>query len=176
MSDRREAGRRVQDLQKQLRSERSRSQEAEQRAAREDPTASERSFLLGVRLAYARDFGEGDRLAYPLGRMRVGRSFLGTLPTLDRVPLEKLLEVCAQVGSGRAHEIPGRSVHPFRTSEQGGAPYRVRARDDAKAWRCSLVDQTAGAPRLHWWSVPGPDGATVEFASVNHHEDFSLPE
>jgi hypothetical protein len=109
--------------------------------------------------------------------MRVGRSFLDSLRALDGISVEKVVEVCAQVASLRAHEIPGREVHPLRSGE-AGAPTRVRKRDGAKAWRCSLQDGTASARRLHWWDVPGGEGRgrTIEFASVGIHDDTGIPE
>ena len=72
-----------------------------------------------------------------------------------------------------ADEIPGREVHLFGAR---GSPALVRSRDGAKAWRCSLQDATASARRLHWWQIPGPDGGTVEFASVGTHDDYAMPE
>lgn len=144
-------------------------------AGPDDPLASERAFLRAVRVAYARAFDEGDRAAYPLQRMRVGREFLASLRALDGIAIEKVVEVSAQVACLRAHEIPGREVHPLRSGE-AGAPSRARSRDNAKAWRCSLQDNTPSARRLHWWDVPGERGRTIEFACVGLHDDFGIPE
>lgn len=144
-------------------------------ASPDDPLASERAFLRSVRVAYARAFDEGDRVDYPLQRMRVGREFLASLRTLDGIAIEKVVEVCAQVACLRAHEIAGREVHPLRSGE-AGAPSRARSRDNAKAWRCSLQDNTPSARRLHWWDVPGERGRTIEFACVGLHDDFGIPE
>lgn len=140
-----------------------------------DPASSERAFLLAVRLSYARQFGEGDREEFPLGRMRVGGEFLDRLRGLQGVSIDKVIEVCAQVASGQAHRIPSREVHQLRHGE-GGAPTRVRERDGAKAWRCSLQDNTPSARRLHWWAIPGDDAAVIEFASVGVHDDVSIPD
>jgi hypothetical protein len=106
--------------------------------------------------------------------VRVGREFLGRLRDLDGISVEKVVEVCAQVASGRAHELAGRETHELHEGE-GGSPARVRAGDGAKAWRCSLQDNTASARRLHWWEIPGRNGKTIEFASVAVHDDFSIP-
>jgi hypothetical protein len=106
--------------------------------------------------------------------MRVGGEFLSGLWDLEGVPTDKVIEVCAQVASGKAHEIPGREVHQLRTGV-GGAPTADRASDGAKAWRCSLQDGTASARRLHWWIVPGPDGGIMESASVGVHDDVGIP-
>jgi predicted RNA-binding protein with RPS1 domain len=173
VDDRKSLRAKVTGLRKDLRSAQDRLEHVEQH--RLDPMASERAFLLGVRLAYADLCSEATRFDFPLKRMLVGRSFLERLQGLEGMSVEKVLEVCAQVASNRVKDIPGREVHPLRAGE-GGAPQRLRSRDDAKAWRCSLKDATPGAPRLHWWSIPGNAGGTVEFASVGLHDDFSIPE
>ncbi len=166
--------RRMRELQKELRSAGDRVAYLE-RTANVDATASETAFLVGVRIAYARQFGEDERRRYPLARMRVGAAFLDRLRNLAGIGTEKVLEVCAQVAAGRAHEIPAREVHRLRQGE-GGTGYANRKRDGAAAWRCSLQDATPGARRLHWWNVPGPDGATIEFASVGVHDDYGIPD
>jgi hypothetical protein len=106
--------------------------------------------------------------------MRVGRAFLDSLRALEGLEPAKVVEVCAQVASGRAHEVSGRSVHELTAGETGKAI--VRGADGAKAWRCSLQAGTPSARRLHWWSIPGLGGATIEFASVAVHDEFSIPE
>ncbi len=164
------------DLRRELRSAEDRRRAFEQRASGDlDPTASEPAFLTAVRVEYARRFDEDDRLRYPLQRMRVGREFLERLRDLDGISVEKVIEVCVQVACQRAHEVPAREVHQLRSGD-AGAPARVRARDNAKAWRCSLQDNTASARRLHWWDIPGERGRTIEFASVAVHDDMSIPD
>jgi hypothetical protein len=152
----------------------------ELRAAREkaeipreaDPTSSPREFLLAVRIAYARMFEEGDRSGHPLRPMRVGREFLARLRALEGIPVEKVVEVCAQVASGRVKDMPSRKAHRAGEGGSGGAE---RGSDHARAWRCSLQDNTPGARRLHWWEVPAEGGGVVEFASVGHHDDYDVP-
>ena len=112
-------------------------------------------------------------------RMRVGREFLDRVRALEGLPVDKVIEVCAQVASGRAHTVSGREVHELRVGE-GGGPARERARDGAKAWRCALQINAASARRLHWWEIPGKDprladGRIIELASVAVHDDFSIP-
>jgi hypothetical protein len=165
----------AQQLKKELRSATDTIEQLEQRSAREDPLTSERGFLLGVRQAYARLFDEGTRHDHPLRPMRVGSSFLGSLRELDRVDLEKVLEVCAQVAANAAHELASRGVHQLRAGPRG-AGSRVRASDQAMAWRCALQVNSPSARRLHWWSVPGPGGPVIEFASVGVHDELSIPE
>jgi len=159
-------------LRKELRSAEDRARAREAEAL--DPASSEAAFLTAVRIEHARAFDEGSRASHAIQRMRVGREFLARLRALEGLDVEKVVEVCAQVACGRAHEIPGRSVHELHAGERG-ASGRTRASDGAKAWRCSLQDGTPGARRLHWWEIPGRDGRTIEFASVAHHDDTSIP-
>jgi len=35
---------------------------------------------------------------------------------------------------------------------------------------------TSSARRLHWWKVPGRDGAVIEFACVCLHDAVDIPE
>ncbi|MCG3134601.1 MAG: hypothetical protein HMLKMBBP_01915 [Planctomycetes bacterium] len=185
LTDREELMRQLRSAKEQIAELRRENRSAEDRLAaitaravgQIDPSSSETAFLSAVRVEYARRFDEGDRERYPLARMRVGRAFLESLRDLDGISVEKVVEVCAQVAAQRAHQVPGREVHQLRSGE-AGAPTRVRKRDAAKAWRCSLQDNTASARRLHWWDVPGSDGRgrTIEFASVGVHDDMDIPE
>ncbi|MEZ4385807.1 MAG: S1 RNA-binding domain-containing protein [Nannocystaceae bacterium] len=162
-------------LRKELRSVSDRLEAALREAERVDAFASETNFLTAVRVAYAQLFGEHDRFEYPLRRMKVGPEFMARAGELQGIDREKIVEVCALVVSGRCHELPGRQVHELHTGK-GGTATRLRGSDDARAWRCALQINTPSARRLHWWSVPGPDGGTIEFASVAVHDDFTIPE
>ncbi|MCC6673416.1 MAG: S1 RNA-binding domain-containing protein [Planctomycetes bacterium] len=164
-----------QELRKDLRAAEDRAAALERRMNQDYPLASERAFLLGVRLAYARLFDEGARQERPLQRMRVGPAFLDSLRALEGIAIDKVLEVCAHVAAGTAHELAAREVHQLRAGPRGAAA-RVRAADGAQAWRCALQVNTPSARRLHWWNVPGPGSATIEFANVVLHDDFSIPE
>ncbi|MCB9609847.1 MAG: S1 RNA-binding domain-containing protein [Polyangiaceae bacterium] len=166
----------VGELRKQLRSAEDRAAGLERRLAPErDPLASERGFLLAVRLAYARLFDEGTRQANPLRKMRVGGAFLESLRALDGIDVQKVLEVCAQVAADTAHELASREVHQLRSGSRGSGSV-TRATDGAQAWRCALQVKTASARRLHWWTIPGDTGPTIEFAAVGLHDEFSIPE
>ena len=171
----RELGEQNAALRKELRSLEDRISARMREAEAADPLASATSFLTAVRVEYALRFNEGDRFAYPLQRMAVGREFLARVREIGGIEVDKIVEVCAQVASGRCHEIPGRLVHELRFGE-GGTPTRFRAADGARAWRCALQINTPSARRLHWWSIAGAEGATIEFASVAVHDDFSIPE
>lgn len=172
------------ELKEQLKQERRQRRSAESKlehlerrwSDERDPLKSERSFLLGVRLSYARMFGEGDRHDHPLERMRVGAAFLDSVHVLEGIKVAKILEVCAQVACGVAQQIPGREAHRIRETAAGSSDFRARKSDDAQAWRCSLQVNTPSARRLHWWSAPGPGGPVIEFAAVGIHDDFNIPE
>ena len=159
-------------LKKELRAAGERAERLERQLEEEDPLSSEAAFLLAVRLHHARRPGESD---LPLQRMRVGREFMDRLRRLEGVSLDKVIEVCALVACDMATVLASREVHPLRERE-GGSDQRQRAADGAKAWRCSIQEKTASARRLHWWRIPGEDGATIEFASVGIHDDFAMPE
>jgi predicted RNA-binding protein with RPS1 domain len=162
-------------LRKELRSAEDRHQAFEARIGSDvDPLASENAFLAAVRVEHARRCDEADRIQYALARMRVGRAFLRSVRVLEGLDLGKVIEVCAQVASGRAHEIHGRALHELFDGASG-RPI-VRAADDAKAWRCALQVGSPSARRLHWWAIPGAEGITIEFASVAVHDEFSIPE
>lgn len=140
-----------------------------------DPLGSESDFLAAVRVEYARRQGECERFDFPLCRMRLHPGFLASAKVLEGVPIEKIIEVCAQVACLRAHWFAAREVHEL------GDPALTRARDGAKAWRCALQLHTSGARRLHWWDVPAGDalsGTTrvIEFTRVGLHDDYSMPE
>jgi len=164
------------DLRREYKSLEGRYDDQERNASGErDPLSDERAFLRAVRVAYARGVDEGERQERPLLAMRVGPEFLARARALQGISVEKIVEVAAQVACERAHEIDGREVHPLGESG-GGSRQRVRTRDGAKAWRCALQIKSPSARRLHWWRVPGPNGATIEFASVAVHDDFGIPE
>lgn len=176
--DRTNLRRTVSDLRNELRSLQDRYHHLERSTAGErNPLSGERAFLRAVRLWYAREIGEGERFEYPLRRMRVGHRFLDSARDLGGIAAEKIVEVAGQVACDRARTVEAREVHALGVSGPATASkQRVRAADDARAWRCALQTNTPSARRLHWWQVPGPDGGTVEFASVAVHDVFDIPE
>jgi hypothetical protein len=131
--------------------------------------------VTAVRIAHARTFDEDDRVHKPLQRMRVGREFLASVRATQGIEVDKIVEVCVEVAADFAHEKAGRQVHPLRGGERG-ADARTRKRDGARAWRCALQVHTPSARRLHWWNVPGADGATIEFACIGVHDSVDIPE
>jgi len=115
---------------------------------------------------------EADRRERPPLPFRIGPKFLATLRELEGVSEEKVIDVCAEVILGVAERKKGRTMHPLGDGAAHLDP-RTRSRDGAKAWRCALQIKTPSARRLHWWRLP--DG-TIEFASVNKHDDFRIPD
>lgn len=110
----------------------------------------------------------------PLRRMSLHPDFLDALNQLQGVGRAKVVQVCAEVACGVAADLGSRAVHQLRVNPVGNSPQRVRLRDQAKAFRCSLQKGTASARRLHWWDLP--DGGGVEFAHVGVHDDDHCPE
>jgi len=161
----------VQTLRKRLRSAGASSASA----PADDPTSTPASFLAAVREAYAALYPPADARQYPLRAARVGPRFLESVNALETVDVARIVEICAHVAAGRAHEIPGLHAHPLRSGSRG-APNRVRARDGAQAWRCALKVGAPSAGRLHWWVLQGVEGGAIEFASVGLHDDVDIPD
>lgn len=142
-----------QDLRKELRSLTDRFELLERRTTLEaDPLSDERGFVRAVRMAYARMLDEDNRQRRPLLRMRVGPQFLDSICALEGDDIEKVLEVCTQVAADFGHA--SREVQQLRAG-RAGQP-RLRASDDAQAWRCALQVKSPSARRLHWWRIPAP--------------------
>ena len=110
-----------------------------------------------------------DRLEHPLGRYVFARGFAAIVERRHDVPVERVARMCALTACGRARSA-GCEIYRLRTGGRPYSPHLVRS-DGAQAWRCSLK-RTSGGPQLHYWILA--DG-TIEFASINVHEDFSIP-
>ncbi len=85
----------------------------------------------------------------------------------------KILRACADVVIGAPSLLARRDDHVLRTGEGANDPARIRQYDGAEARRCYVEQNTPSARRLHYWSLP--DGS-VQFASVNVHDDVNIPE
>ena len=85
----------------------------------------------------------------------------------------KLVRACADVAINAPGLLGRRDDHQLRLGDGGNSPTRRRSWDDAVAHRCYLEHKTPSARRLHYWVLP--DGS-VEFASVNLHDDMNIPE
>lgn len=78
-----------------------------------------------------------------------------------------------------AKMIPGMPVEiaellfPLRSGLGPSEPARERARDGATARRCCIENNTSAARRLHYWVLAD---RSLELASVNVHEDATIPD
>lgn len=138
-----------------------------------DLLADENSFLLAVRIQYARLCNESMRKELPLRSMRVGRDFMSDLKGLQGIDPWKVAEVCAQVAADMAQQLSGRELHPLRGSAGGSRPI-TRTADGARAWRCALQIKSPSARRLHYWQISRDGETVIEFANVGTHDDFSI--
>ncbi|MGH2696311.1 MAG: hypothetical protein ACRDIW_04895 [Actinomycetota bacterium] len=175
------------------------SYEGEARAATERATEAERqhghlSYEVGRlrRLLESRDISElVDESAGVLGEVedeieargdvagarnrevKLGPAFIATLEAHGPNHRQKVIRACADVAIGSQQLLARRDDHALRTGEGANDPQRVRASDGAPARRCYIEHNTPAARRLHYWVLG--DG-TVEFASVNVHDDMNIPE
>jgi hypothetical protein len=83
------------------------------------------------------------------------------------------VKACVDVVIGSPGLLARREDHPLRVDDGPGARTRTRLSDNAEARRCYIEHNTPSARRLHYWV--GPEGA-VEFASVNIHDDMTIPQ
>jgi predicted RNA-binding protein with RPS1 domain len=164
-----DAAARVDDLRKQLRARDETVVHLESQLDALGVTPEER-FVIDVEQAWEGTTTPTDRERYPWRPPTIGPDFLESLETVEGIARSRVVNVCAQVVSGRAAEIPGLELHALRESEAGGAAQRVRE-DGARAWRCNLQTGTAAARRLHYWQLP--DGG-IELAKIVYHDDFSI--
>ncbi len=163
---------RIQELKRDLDSERARSRELERLAlGGVDPAESEPSFRQAVARLHETLYTSSDRATWPLQDYRLGSRFLDTVRALEGVPVAKIVEVAVHVLAGRHDAVPGKRIHPLKASDSG--PQRIRAADGAKGWRCAIQVESPQARRLHWWVQKG---GTIELASVNLHDDLGVPE
>jgi hypothetical protein len=83
----------------------------------------------------------------------------------NEIVLRSIIRAAADVIAGKAKDIPGYRLHPFRKSEAANSPRLIRESDHARAWRLMLQKHGAGW-RLHYWQIPNLEGSTIEFANV----------
>lgn len=102
----------------------------------------------------------------------IGRAFTESVEMLGGRYRSVAIRVSADVVSGVQKLIERREPHPMRTGHSQTAPAKFRE-DGAAAMRCYLEQGGAGGSRrLHYWEHP--DGS-IELASVNVHNDFTIP-
>jgi hypothetical protein len=86
---------------------------------------------------------------------------------------QKIIRACADIVIGAPVLLARCDDHPLRSGQGAKDAPVTRSRDGAEARRCSIESNTASARRLHYWLLPDN---SVEFASVNVHDDMSIPE
>lgn len=101
----------------------------------------------------------------------IGPLFSERLEMQGRRYRSTAIRVSAEVISGVPKFLKRRKDHAMRTGSSQTAPEKFRE-DGAAARRCYLEKGVAAARRLHYWLLP--DGS-VELASVNVHDDFTIP-
>jgi hypothetical protein len=83
----------------------------------------------------------------------------------------KVVRACADVVLNAPDLLRRVDDHVLRTGEAGNDP-AVQRSDGATAHRCAIERNTPAARRVHYWVLP--DGS-IELASVNVHDDASIP-
>ena len=131
---------------------------------------AEERLRAAVRNSWIRQTTRSDRERFRWREPVVGPEFLDSLESLEGVSRDRVVDVCAEVVSGRAVTRPGLQVHALRSVETGGSPQQQRA-DGARAFRASLQVRSSAARRLHYWELP--DGG-IELAKVGYHDDFTI--
>lgn len=118
-----------------------------------------------VYLAWATSTTPDDKDAYPWrDDWTLSPDFLASLATVQAARPSRLADVMCDIIVGRG----GHTEHPLRSGPGGDDPQRERA-DGGKAYRAYLKSHSPGAPRLHFWRLPG---SRIEFASVRLHDDM----
>jgi hypothetical protein len=125
-------------------------------------------FRWDVQRAWVERTTPDDKDAFHLGDYVVGPDFLHTLETTDGIDPAKVVEVVAEVVSGRLEQMSARAAHLLREGDGAEEPVVTR-RDGAKCWRIYLEHKSPQARRLHYWRLT--DGR-VELSSVRLHDDF----
>lgn len=125
---------------------------------------------VAIRQSWLQRSTKTDRERFPWRDPVIGPAFAGSLAALEGVSRERVIEVCAEVVSGRAVTRSGLQVHPLRAGRGGSSAQRIRD-DGARAYRASLQVRSSSARRLHYWALS--DGR-VELAKVGYHDDFSI--
>ncbi len=131
--------------------------------------ATEEEWLrFGARHAWATRTTANDKRDHPWRDFAVGPDFLDSWNALEGIAPDKVVEVVADVASGRADTMPVYEMHQLRSGPGGDDPPVTRSSGET-CWRVALQRNTPAARRLHFWRRH--DG-TVELSSVRLHDDF----
>lgn len=128
----------------------------------------EEQFRFDVHLAWAHRTTPADKVDHPIGRYSFGPDFFATLASVSGVSQNKVVEVVADVVSGRAWDSPGREAHQLRQGKGGDDPPVVGPSGE-NCWRIALQVSTPSARRLHFWQL---NDGSYELSSIRLHDDF----
>lgn len=103
---------------------------------------------------------------------KIGRHLIPTIESLG-IDRDKVVRAAGDVVAAAPARLGTRGDHPLRVGAGAEDRTRVRRRDGATAHRVSIEQNSPAARRLHYWVLP--DGS-VELASVNLHDDMTIPE
>lgn len=97
----------------------------------------------------------------------LGQDFLASLDDLQGISRPEVADKIARL----LLDAPNSHGHPLRTAEAGSAPQRVRASDNARAYRLNLQQGTPSARRLHYWQR---NDGVIELANVGVHDAVGI--
>lgn len=103
----------------------------------------------------------------------IGHQFLEKVAGLGPSYRDKVLRTSAAIVVNTPRLLDARDDHALRSGSGGNDPAVARARDGAKGRRIAIEQNTAAARRLHYWVLPD---SSIELASVNVHDDMTIPE
>jgi len=129
----------------------------------------ERQFGFELELSYLTHVEESRRAQLPWPpHFRLGPELIRSVDDLvaaGGIQRRKVVQVCAEVICGLAHEIPARAVKEWRASRMGP---QLRRSDGAVAMRVRLQSSTSAARRLRYWKLTNGE---IELDLVCTHDD-----
>jgi hypothetical protein len=135
-----------------------------------------KGFIYAIEQRFKKDWHT--TVAHPL-EFRLGRCFIDSVNDagLDtsEIVLKRIVNASAAVIAGRAEKVKGYKLHELRETRAGNSPQRIRASDNAKAWRL-MIGQHGGGWRLHYWQIPTQEGSVIEFSNVVKESDDTICE
>lgn len=93
------------------------------------------------------------------------RSFLESTIDTDMSAVKKMLRIAGALVAKRGADL-GDAPHEVRTDEAANSPQLRRMRDDARAWRSTIVKHGIGW-RLHYWHIPAKLPGQVEMIELD---------
>jgi hypothetical protein len=102
----------------------------------------------------------------------IGKRFMSKIETVGQGNRNKIIKACADVVMNAPGLLSRRDDHSLRSGPGANDPEIQREQDGARARRCAIEQGVASARRVHYWVSPN---GVIEFASVNVHDDFAIP-